>query len=200
MAYFHRYHGYSVAGIEYGKAAAKLTHRNLEMQGIPAVIMAEDFFQAKIGPESYDIVFSAGFIEHFRDLPAVTRKICAISRQYVVTLVPNLYGVNGLISRTIRPTVYREHVPIDRLFLESLHTASGLKTLFCNYVGGVRLILPGAKTAFFEQHRWCARALNAPVRVFNRLSETAVRLFRLVPRSPLVSDSLLYIGTRQQPD
>lgn len=197
MAYFHQQFGYCVSGIEYEKKAAALTRRNMEIQNITAQVLAEDFFQSEISPGSYDIAFSGGFIEHFRDLPAVVGRICALSRNYVVTLVPNLYGLNGLISKTVRPAVYAEHIPIDRHLLESLHTANGLKTLFCDYVGGVRLILPGAKNAFFEKHRWCGRAVNGPVRVFNCLSETASRVLRLGPRSPLLSDSLLYIGTRQ---
>ncbi|MFH1037837.1 MAG: class I SAM-dependent methyltransferase [PVC group bacterium] len=199
MAYFSRSHGYSVAGIEYGKEAADLTRRNMKMQGIPAEVLAEDFFRADIDPGSYDVVFSGGFIEHFRDLPAVVERICALSRRYVVTLVPNLYGVNGLISKAVRPAVYAEHTPIDRRLLERLHAGCGVETLFCNYVGGARLIMPGAKNAFFEKHRWCGRALNAPVRVFNRLSEAASRALGTIPRSRLLSDSLLYIGKKTGP-
>ena len=196
MVYFHEKYGYAISGIEYGKKAADLTRRNLEMQGIEAEVLAEDFFRAKIDPGSYDVVFSGGFIEHFRDLPVVVKRICALSRRYVVTLVPNLSGVNGLISKTLRPAVYAEHTLIDRVFLERLHAASGLKTLFCGYVGGVKLILPGAKNAFFEKHHWCARAVNVPVRIFNRLSDETSRILHLVPRSRLFSESVLYIGEK----
>lgn len=197
MAYFSKHHGYSVSGIEYGEMAAATTRRNLEIQGITAEVLREDFFLADLPPSSYDIVFSGGFIEHFMDLPDVLRRICALSRRYVVTIVPNLYGLNGFISKKIRPGVYAEHNLIDVQLLEQLHADCGMKTLFCDYIGGARLIMPGAKNAFFEKHRWCARAVNAPVRFFNRLSSEISRALHWLPRNRFLSDSLMYIGKKR---
>jgi len=122
---FHLTIEYSVAGIEAAREAAALTCRNLEMQKIPAEIRREDFFLSEFEPESYDIVFSAGFIEHFRDLPPVVGRIRPIARRYVVTMAPNLFGLNGMISRKIRPAVYADHTPIDSSLLEKLHRDPG---------------------------------------------------------------------------
>ncbi len=57
-------------------------------------------------------------------------------------------------------------------------------------------ILPGAQTAFFNKHRYCARAINAPVRVFNRLSTEIGKLLCYTPRLRLLSNSLMYIGVK----
>ena len=100
MAYFSREYGYRVSGIEYAEAAATTTRRNMEMLAIDAEIMNQDFLAGSLPPGGYDVVFSSGFIEHFRDLSSVTERICTLSRRYVVTIVPNVYGLNGFISKT----------------------------------------------------------------------------------------------------
>jgi hypothetical protein len=139
-------------------------------------------------------VFSSGFIEHFPDVPSVVERICALARGYVVTIVPNVEGINGLISKTLRPEVYREHVRIDRTALNAFHTHCGLQTLFCDYVGGAALIMPASQNGFFRRHRHCARAVNAPARALNALSAGLSRMLACTPRSRLVCSALMYIG------
>ena len=198
MAYFHSTFGYSVSGLEYAEVAAETTKRNMHMQAIDAEVLVQDFFALDCDGNKYDIVFSRGFIEHFCDVSDVVERLCALSRQYVVTIVPNCLGVNGMISKTIRPKVYAEHNPIEASTLDLLHRNCGMETLFCNYTGGVRFVSPGAHNAFFSKHKTCARAVNAPVHVFNRLSMEAGKLLCYTPRLRLLSDSLMYVGRKRE--
>jgi SAM-dependent methyltransferase len=196
LAYFNRQFKYAVSGVEYAKNAAAATYRNMSLLGIEAEILTQDFFLLDCERNKYDLVFSAGFIEHFLDLSPVMDRICALSRRYVITIVPNTFGINGCISKTIRPTVYAEHNPIDAATLDFIHTERRIKTLFCDYVGGVRLIMPGSGNKFFEKHNNYARVVNAPVKVLNHISEALVRGLSFVPRTRLFSDRLLYIGIK----
>lgn len=198
MAYFKKKFGYRVAGVEYAETAAEATRQNMRMLEIDAIVFVQDFFAFNCVQNKYDIVFSAGFIEHFRDASVVLERICALSGKYVITIVPNTFGINGFISKTIRPKVYAEHNPIDVPMLEVLHENCGLKTLFCNYVGGVRFIMPGAHNDFFKTHKLCARVVNIPVYVFNWLSEQLQKMGAYIPRNKLFSDGLLYIGVKQE--
>lgn len=197
MAYFNRQFGYSVSGLEYAEAAAEITKKNMELLGINAKVIVEDFFDFDGSGTRFDIVFSHGFIEHFRDPFPVVERICGLARRYVVTIVPNLFGVNGFISRTIRPEVYAEHSPIDLPILARVHEKCGIKTLFCDYIGGVRFIMPAAHTRFFNRHKGFARAVNMPVRGFNLVSGKALGCLGWTPRTRLLSDSLLYVGVRK---
>lgn len=195
LAYFSRTFGLAVSGIEYAKNAAQATLRNLSLLGIPGEVYVVDFFDYD-GPES-DIVFSWGFLEHFEDLHDVTRRLCALSRKQVITAVPNVFGINGWISRTLRPHVYAQHKQIDLLQLSALHEVHGMRTLFCDYVGGIRLILPAEKNAFFARHPRLSYAMNFPVRVWNSAAERCCAALGAYPRTRLVSTTLLYIGTRE---
>jgi len=197
MAYFNKHFGYRVAGLEYAEAAAKATQLNMKLLAIDAEVFVQDFFSIDCTKSKYDIVFSAGFIEHFRDPLPVMDRIVALSQRYVVTIVPNLFGVNGCIGKTIQSKVYAEHIQIDVSALSGLHVSCGLKTLFCDYAGGARLIAPGAHNEFFNKHRYCARIVNTPAGVFNRLSTYVGAFLHYIPRSRLLSDSLLYIGLKE---
>ncbi len=196
MAYFNNHFGYRVSGIEYAENAAGATKQNMEMLEIDADIIVDDFFSFDSNQNNYDVVFSAGFIEHFQDLALVMEKICALSNRFVVTIVPNCYGVNAFISKTIRPKVWAEHTPINVNMLDRLHTSCGIRTLFCDYVGGARLIMPGVHNDYFAKHKYCSRAVNLPVQVFNHLSENIGRFFHFIPRTRLLSASILYIGCK----
>jgi SAM-dependent methyltransferase len=196
MGYFNKKFGYRVSGIEYAENAAEITKQNMKMQNIDAEVIVQDFLTFDCSRHSYNIVFSAGFVEHFQDTAPVVEKICSLSNKYVITLIPNCLGLNGFISKTIRPEVYAQHKVIDVPALESFHKNCGLKTLFCNYVGGARLIMP-CKGVFSNRHYHCAKAINLPVRIFNRLSSELSNRFKFVPRTMFFSESLMYIGCRQ---
>ncbi|NQU87161.1 MAG: class I SAM-dependent methyltransferase [Mariniphaga sp.] len=197
MAYFNKQFGYRVSGIEYAEAAAATTILNMEILGLDKEVIVQDFFTFE-APSKYDIVFSSGFIEHFKDSQSVVEKICHLSRRYVITIVPNCYGINGFISRTIRPVVFNQHIAIDIKTLNLIHTNCGIKTLFCDYVGGVRLILPGQKNNFFTKHKHIARIVNSPVQVFNLFFLEIGRLVGFYPRTRLFSNSIIYIGLKDE--
>ncbi len=197
MAYFNKNLGYRVSGIEYAEQAAALTRHNLEIQSIPAEIMVEDFWRLEPDDKKFDVVFSSGFIEHFKNLPEVIEKIGKLSRRYVVTLIPNLFGINGLISKSMRPRIYAQHTPIDKEYLEFLHASENLKTVFCNYVGGIKFIMPGAHNLFFEKHYWLRRVFNLPVIFFNLISEKVSQSIKYALNNRYFSHYLLYIGEKR---
>lgn len=195
MAFFNKHFGYTVTGIEYVEELAALTRQNMEMQGIRAEILNLDFLEAELSAGSYDVVFSAGFIEHFEDLDAVVSRISMMAKRFVVTTIPNIYGLNGLAHRVIRPKVYFSHKRIDKYLLRSLHEKCGLNTLFCNYVGGLRLPMLYQPICPKERKRF-VRHINLPFRFFNLISKTISRYVHFYPRTRFMSLHLMYIGEK----
>jgi SAM-dependent methyltransferase len=189
MAYFHREFGYYPAGVDYSSVGVRATHQNMASLHVDAEVFEGDFLTFNAGGRTFDIVFSAGFLEHFDPMPPVVDRFASMSRWFVVTLVPNVYGVNGFISKTIRPEVFKGHQRITPQSLHSLHEEAGLKTLFCNYVGGISLIYPASGRPLFGRHPLFSKALNAPVRLLNRVGQ-------FLPSTRLLSGQLLYVGVR----
>jgi len=195
MAYFHKTFGYRVAGIEYAEGAAQLTRKNLQLQGIPAEVIVGDFLELALSGASYDIVFSAGFIEHFQDLQGLVAKMCSMARQYVVASVPCFCGINWVIRKVMRPGIFRTHNVIDRGLMRRVHENCGLTTLFCNYVDGLQFTPPAADgREFFEKHLRLSRAINIPFLGFNRISRTLSRWTGVFPKTVLLAGAVMYVG------
>lgn len=195
MAYFNKEFGYSVDGIEYVPNAAELTRTNMEMQGIDAQVWCDDFFSIDTAQFDYDVIYSGGFIEHFDDFPDVCRRLTEIGR-IVVTIIPNLYGVNGLISKKARPHVFEKHVPIDLEQLRNAHESNGLTTKYCNYAGGMQFYQIAKRNRFFEGRPRLAKCFDFPVKAINRISQVANRRVSFRPKACWCCPSLLYIGEK----
>jgi len=196
MAFFDREFGYDVSGLEYAEIAAAITRKNLNMQGVQAEILVQDFLSWGFEPCKYEVVFSAGFIEHFRNVNPVMERICGLSSRLVVTIVPNLYGINGVIRKLFSPKNFAEHIPIDISALEALHTHCGMRKLFCGYVGGVQFVPPGDGSRFYREHRNWARFIYVPVAIFNCLSLKLGIILKYTPNSRMLSNTLMYIGEK----
>lgn len=191
LSYFHRTFGCNCVGLEYVPSAAEATVRNMQMQGIPSNIIVGDFFDYTPPERRYPLVFSAGFIEHFDDLKSTVKRICEASERYVVTLVPNMFGINGLISRSLRQEVYDAHRKINTQMLQSLHEDAGLRTLFCDYIGGPKLI---RLVKGYQLSKGIRLMANSPVVLFNALSRSVCRGLDWYPRSSLFCSSMAYVG------
>lgn len=196
MAYFAKQFGFQVAGIEYAENAADITRHNLAMQGLPAVVITADFFSHKLDNRRYDVVFSSGFIEHFQDLESVIGRHCLMTKQYLVIKVPNLFGINGLISKSIRPKVYAEHKLIGREDMIRIVTKQGLLILFCDYIGGIRFIMPAAHRPLFIKCPLLSKVINTPVLLFNKISNNINDCFGSTPRWRVCSQDLLLIAEK----
>lgn len=99
-------------------------------------IICDDFLVYK--PVSqYDVVFSYGVFEHFES----TSTCYSIASQYLkphsvlITLVPNLSGLSGLILKYIFPDIYSYHKVLSPSDLISASLPAGLLTASCSYIG-----------------------------------------------------------------
>lgn len=93
----------------------------------------------------YDVVFSAGFVEHFVDTRLVLEKHCRLLKDdgTLLVTIPNLRGINGLIQKYFDPSTYRAHnlesMKLDRL--KAICASLGLKSCEVFYWGNAYVYL-----------------------------------------------------------
>jgi SAM-dependent methyltransferase len=197
MAYFARQFGYSVSGLDYIAGACARTRENLDRLSIDARVHHADFFSFE--PRPFDVVFSAGFIEHFeRPEDVISRlvRLCNPKGGFIITMIPSMEGLNRWISKTFRPRVAAGHFPLGLLDLISLHEAFGIRTLYANHIGGLHILPPVQKNRFAEEHPGMSFLLNLPFRLWNRTVKTITGVTGLYPHTGLVTHSILYVGRR----
>lgn len=200
LAYFAKHFGMQPAGIEYVEEGALLTQENLSMQGLVGDIVTGDFFQTNLPVATYDVVFSAGFIEHWPDTQAVVNRIVNLAKEpggYVITTVPNFLGVNGFVFKHWAPGQYASHVHISGRQLREYHEKAGVETLFCDYGAIPRIMWPKTSERTGNKKRPVSdRLLLFAISVVNTPLKRMCRYVGRVPRSRLLSPMMIYIGRR----
>jgi 2-polyprenyl-3-methyl-5-hydroxy-6-metoxy-1,4-benzoquinol methylase len=140
LPYIKKYYGLSVSGLDYSEIGCEIADNNLEYfdRKSDECIFCADVTSLNEGEFGfYDIVFSYGLIEHFEfpdEIVFSLKKLVAHEGQ-IVTIVPNLQGLNGFISRIFMPKIFAMHKVISDTYLRQVHEVNGFRTEFCGYVG-----------------------------------------------------------------
>jgi SAM-dependent methyltransferase len=106
MVYFHKEYGYQVSGIDYSEAIS-LAQATCALNRVQATIWHDDVFTAKF-PEPFDVVFSAGFVEHFDPWQEVIDVHLRWLKPggYLVVSIPNIRGIHKFPLKVFHPAYY----------------------------------------------------------------------------------------------
>jgi 2-polyprenyl-3-methyl-5-hydroxy-6-metoxy-1,4-benzoquinol methylase len=136
LPYFAKEFGFKVHGIDYSEIGCQQAIRILANEGVKGEIVCSDFFSP---PESmlgaFDAVISFGVVEHFQN---TAECIAALSKflklgGLLITSVPNLRGLNGLIQKALNRAIFDIHVALNVHNLAHAHKVNGLQIISCNY-------------------------------------------------------------------
>jgi SAM-dependent methyltransferase len=114
----------------------------LSNEGVKGEIVCADFFSPSESMlKAFDVVVSFGVLEHFKDTTAC---IAAFSKflkpgGLLITNIPNLCGLNGLIQKMINRSIFDIHVPLDKKSLVRVHQINRLRIISCEYFLSVNL-------------------------------------------------------------
>jgi len=130
--YFRRHFGLVTEGLDNSEVACSLSEAIAEKCAIPATIVLGDALhppQYMLG--RYRVIVSFGLAEHFRPTTAIVAGLAAMLQPsgYLITHVPNMHGLVGLLQRLANPPVYDMHVPLSPRELAEAHSACGLDVL-----------------------------------------------------------------------
>ncbi|HOK75614.1 MAG TPA: class I SAM-dependent methyltransferase [Bacteroidales bacterium] len=204
LPYLAREYNLKVSGIDYSEPGCRICEENLKLQGIDyGEIICSDIFRWK-DHKKYDIVISLGLIEHFEN-PGEVLKIAGEHLNpsgMIITVIPNLMGLNGKITRFFMPDVYNIHKKISASELRNLHEERGFRTLNCGYTGMFYpMIIPWQvkKDGFFFREGSRMRKITLKtLEMKNALITKMLRLMRIRPSSAFLSPFIIYCGIAAQ--
>lgn len=136
LPYFAKEFGFNVSGIDYSETGCSQAEQLLLKAGVEGEVICADFF---LPPdhfiEAFDVVISFGVVEHFQDTSGCLRAFSRFLKAggLLVTNVPNLVGLNGMIQKIVNRPVFDVHVALDKNDLIRAHDASGFQTVSCHY-------------------------------------------------------------------
>jgi 2-polyprenyl-6-hydroxyphenyl methylase/3-demethylubiquinone-9 3-methyltransferase len=156
LPYFAARYNLIVSGLDYSEVGCGICEKNLRMQGIVfGKIFCRDLFDENCTDnEKYDVVFTYGVIEHFEDPGKVISRLTHLVNPggLIISHVPNLNGLMGLMSRSFVREIHLMHRVVTREQLCNWHIERGLINLRTDYAGIFSLsVIPWvrSKTWFF---------------------------------------------------
>jgi len=145
MVFFNKRFGYDVYGMDYENcdiARANLKANNVEGEVWEGDVFDENVFRGN----KFDVVFSAGLIEHFDNYAELVKIHADISNNYVVILIPNLKNPVQKLRKKMMGT-WEAHVPISKKELERAMIDANIDLLLSKKIGfmGTTLMVIGKK-------------------------------------------------------
>lgn len=195
MVYFYHVFGYRVFGCDYSPVGCELARQTLAAAHVPGEVEEANFFRLE---GRYDIVMSAGVVEHFDNGGDVVAAFARLLRPggFLITDVPNLGGLNGMLHRLLKPDTFDSHRVVRFDDLRAWHRAAGLEETLATPYGSVSLCrLPRQPFVTRPAARAWAMIYRVAQGAANRACFALARA-GVAPDHPSISPHLLAIARR----
>lgn len=188
LIYFNHTFGYDVYGVDYSAIGCKLAEKSLELTETNGTIICDDIFKCeKLEKESFDVVFSGGFIEHFDQTETVLEKHVDLLKPggALIIEVPNMLGLHGYVYKIFNQDSYYEHKLLTAKMIEECFTNLGIEIKESRYIAWLILESHG-------KPRW----IQPFFLLVDRILYLVLRLFNSFFESERMSSYIVVIGEK----
>ena len=171
----------NVSGVDYSETGCDQARALLARDGIAGNICHGDIFSPPASMLGrYDLVTSFGLVEHFSDTVHCLRHCAAFAKPggMMITMIPNMFGITGLLTRLINRPIFDIHVAMNTAMLKTAHEGAGLEVLETRY------LLPVNLNVVYSPPTYSAAAKEAINRLFSWVSKSIWILDRMGLRVP----------------
>jgi 2-polyprenyl-3-methyl-5-hydroxy-6-metoxy-1,4-benzoquinol methylase len=136
LPYFAEEFAFRVSGLDYSEIGCEQSRKILLNSNIEGDIVCADFFLPPVSMVGkFDVVITFGVVEHFADTSSCIKALSKFIKSggVLVTIIPNMTGIIGMIERILNRPVYDIHVPLDSAALLKANQIVELEPLDCNY-------------------------------------------------------------------
>jgi len=140
-------------GLDYSETGCALLAERAREEGVKIDVVNEDLFANNSRlHRSFDVVLSFGVVEHFDDLglALLTKSRYAKSGGMVFTLIPNMAGILGTLTRIWNRKIYDQHNPHNWASFERGHQQAHLNVVTGGYLGSNSF---GVLSSCFPEHK-----------------------------------------------
>jgi 2-polyprenyl-3-methyl-5-hydroxy-6-metoxy-1,4-benzoquinol methylase len=144
LIYFAKEFGYEVYGTDYSEKGAVLAQENLKKAGVAGTTLCQDIFQTTFQDNYFDIVYSMGLIEHFKnpaDVIDAHIKLLKNGGTLIIT-IPNLrsslaFTANKIMGKEKELSDAHNLEIMDKNALHQLLQGRGVNILKLDYFGPI---------------------------------------------------------------
>ena len=125
-------------GIDYSKRGCETLESKCAQAGVSINVIIGDIFSPPENmKKSFDLIISFGVVEHFKNLSEAIKAIKEFGKPggLIFTLIPNMVGINGWLTKKWDKSIYDIHIAHDlNSFLEG-HNNLNLDVVWGGYFG-----------------------------------------------------------------
>jgi 2-polyprenyl-3-methyl-5-hydroxy-6-metoxy-1,4-benzoquinol methylase len=180
LPYFAREFGFSVTGLDYSESGCETAQKILSREGVQGAVICADFFTPPSEMlAAFDVLVSFGVAEHFTDTATCLKAFGDFLKPsgIMITVVPNMVGLVGLLQKLLDSEVLAIHVPLDVPALQAAHESAGLAVKSCSYCGLAQL-----GGVFFDSIANKSTIVFRLLHILRALNTRALGLFdRIIP-------------------
>ncbi len=174
LPYFHRRFSFRVGGIDYSETGCASARALLAASGTPGEICQADMFAPPadlLGRA--DVVISMGLVEHFAETAKAVGACAAFARPggLVITVIPNMKGLYGILFKGFNRQAYDTHVPLDLDELMAAHRDCGLENVTGEYLLGLPGVVDGARYESVRLRRYLRKLVYPCSKAYWALEE-----------------------------
>lgn len=146
LPHFSKKYLFEVAGLDYSEEGCSRAAQILVANRIPPRVYCADMFSPPVDLlANFDVACSFGLVEHFSNTESAVKACASFVKPggFLITLIPNMRGLNGFLYKLLNRSVFDTHVPLSLNDLQLAHERAGLTLCYSSYLLGLPGILDG---------------------------------------------------------
>lgn len=185
LPYFATEYGFKPCGIDYSPSGCARALAVLRNSGVAGDVTCADFLDPPPRMlQRFDAVVSFGVVEHYRNTTGCVEVFSRYLRRggLMITLIPNMRGLPGLLQKFFDREVYAMHLPLNVDQLAQAHVEAGLHVLRAQYLMSLNLGVVNVegwtdglvlKHAVTRLRSWLSKAVWATEQAVGNLPRTS---------------------------
>lgn len=194
LLYFYQCFNFKVYGLDYSEVGCEKGRALLKHYNVPGEVYCADLFAPPtelLG--KFDLVVSFGVVEHFENTAECLKSCAGFVKPggMLLTFIPNMTSVIGLIQKHIDRAVYDVHVPLTKEMFTLAHHNAGLTLESCDYFMSINLNV--VNSGIFSSHpfnRFLRHMLSVPSKICWILEKYGIK----IPRNRFTSPFLVALA------
>jgi len=156
-----------ISALDYSTIGCRKTQKNLKLLNLDGKVYQKNLLEDDLSElPKYDVVYSLGFIEHFKDYRLVIEKHLQLLKKKgtLIIGVPNLRGVNYWFMKMLSPEKIKGHNlrTMDIRTWNQFESFFKLKRIYRGYIGGFQPLVSCERQTYLNKSViFCLKNLNS---------------------------------------
>lgn len=195
--YFNQFFDACADGLDYSEVGCQKSRELLNYHNRAGKVYCADLFNPPSEIcEKYDYVVSFGVVEHFENTADCLNSCAKLLKPggTLITLIPNMPGIIGLIQKHVDRKVYDVHMPLTKKKLAIAHNNTSLNLKACEHFMSINLsVVNSGEFSSNRYDKYLRHALSATSKICWILEKYGIK----IPKNRFTSPYIVAVAQKK---